>query len=179
MTNPISHAAQIIQQGGVIIYPTEGVFGLGCDPFNREAVLRVLKIKSRSVDKGLILIASCWEQIADLTEPVDHEKLLTALASWPGSNTWIFPASAKVPEWIRGKFTTVALRVSAHPVCRKLCEALNGPLVSTSLNREGQTPAKNPDLFSNEVDFIVPGELGGAEKPSKIRDVLTGKVLRL
>jgi len=182
MKDPIQHATNIVQSGGVIAYPTEAVYGLGCDPFNQEAVLRLLKIKNRSVDKGLILIASDWHHVENLVTLVDASKLQQALDSWPGHNTWVFPASTKAPRWICGKFDSIALRISAHPICRKLCEAINGPLVSTSANPAGKPAIRNLALLKStlarRVDFIVPGDLGDQAKPSTIRDIKTGKVFR-
>lgn len=182
MNNPIEQAAELMRAGGVIAYPTEAVYGLGCDPFHRDAVLRLLKIKNRSVDKGLILIASTWQQVEPLIQPIDASQLQLALSSWPGHTTWVFPASDQVPTWIHGKFNSVAIRISSHPVCHQLCAAQNGPVVSTSANYNSEPPIRDlaelQHKFSKLVDFIVPGELGNADKPSEIRDIKTDSVIR-
>jgi len=175
-------ALACLRQGQIIAYPTEAVYGLGCDPFQAEAVSRLLQLKQRSVDKGLILIAASWSQIESLVEPVPPPALAQALASWPGPVTWVFPAGSTVPSWIRGRHRTVALRVSAHPVVQELCQAYGGPMVSTSANREGEPPLRDframQMMFGKQIDFIVPGKVGGLSNPTPIRDAISGQTLR-
>ncbi|MBS0351126.1 MAG: threonylcarbamoyl-AMP synthase [Proteobacteria bacterium] len=178
----LKKALDCLNRGGVIAYPTEAVYGLGCDPFNPEAVNRLLHIKQRSADKGLILVAASWDQVEALTEPVPPSALAQAMTTWPGPFTWVFPSSAKTPLWIRGKFPSIALRVSAFPIIQELCIAYRKPIVSTSANRGGEPPLRDfrsmQIMFSNEVDFIVPGKVAGLPKPTLIRDILSGEVLR-
>ena len=92
-------AVTALRKGGVIAYPTEGVWGLGCDPRDEAAVLRLLALKQRAVDKGLILIASDEAQLADFVDmsPLDAATREVVRASWPGPNTWIVPASSTAP----------------------------------------------------------------------------------
>lgn len=174
---------RIIQQGGVIAYPTEAVYGLGCDPFNEVAVRRILKLKGRSESKGLILIAASWEQIKPLVLPINPKHLLTVKETWPEPITWLFPARVSVPHWIKGASKKIALRITSHPIAHDLCEQLGYPLVSTSANRAGQGPLRTAEevqeTFGEQLDFIVPGEVGSLEKPTEIRDVLTSKVIRV
>ncbi|MGB6976698.1 MAG: L-threonylcarbamoyladenylate synthase [Gammaproteobacteria bacterium] len=176
------HAIAALQQGGVIAYPTEAVYGLGCDPFNETAVMQLLQIKRRAVTKGLILIAANWDQVAFLTQPLPAAVMVRIRATWPGPVTWVFPASTQVPPWIRGQHATIALRITAHPIASQLCRHYGKTIVSTSANREGETPASDAEtvkqLFGTELDFIVPGEVGGLVNPTEIRDVLSGKILR-
>lgn len=180
--NSIKKAVAVLKRGGIIAYPTEGVYGLGCDPFNGQAVLRLLKLKHRSIDKGLILIASHWEQLENLVKPIADKLLTKAQATWPGSITWIFPAKKTVPTWIRGAHDSVAIRVTKHSVAYALCETYGGPIVSTSANIEGQPVTRNSkevrEQFPQGIDFIVSGKVGNLKSPTMIRDVLTGKVLR-
>lgn len=175
-------AVAILKQGGVIAYPTEAVFGLGCDPFNPDAVERLLAIKQRPVEKGLILIAANWQQVAALTAPLTAAQLQPVFATWPGPITWVFPAAAKVPAWLRGEHTSIALRVTAHPLAHALCEAFDGPLVSTSANLSGQSPARTSDearaQLDHSIDLILEGAVGQRANPTQIRDVLTGQILR-
>ena len=122
-TTTIVDAIAILERGGVIAYPTEGVWGLGCDPLDEAAVLRLLALKQRRVDKGLILVAA---SVAQLDGLVDWQALGAAtrdevLASWPGPHTWIVPATTRVPHWISGAHDSIAVRVSAHPVVARLC----------------------------------------------------------
>lgn len=177
------NAIETLQQGGIIAYPTEAVYGLGCDPFNEQAVTRILELKQRSIDKGLILIAASWQQVQALTQSIPNEVLQKALDSWPGPYTWIFSATTKVPKWITGSHDTIALRVTAHPIAKAICEAYNGPIVSTSANIEGKTPAKTYEevqqQFPQGIDYIVPGDVGNLAQPTAICDVLTDKVLRM
>ena len=169
-----------LKNGGVIAYPTEAVWGLGCDPFDEAAVSRLLAIKNRPADKGLILVAGRVAQLDDLLDwkalPADRRDAV--LASWPGPNTWIVPATARVPRWITGEHRGVAVRVSAHPVVVALCDAFGGPLVSTSANLSGQPPAFNRDALDPallaRLDAITDGETGGLAAPTAIRDARSG-----
>ena len=178
-------AARILRSGGVIAYPTEAVWGLGCDPRDESATLRLLALKQREVDKGLILIAADEAQLAPF---VDFDALTDAQraavrATWPGPNTWIVPASADAPRWITGDHAGIAVRVTAHPGVIALCAAFGGAMVSTSANRAGM-PAANafaaldPAVVAG-TDGVLEGETGGLERPSAIRDAYSGAVLRV
>lgn len=180
--NDYAHIAQILHQGGIIAYPTEAVFGLGCDPFNEAAVLRLLKLKQREVNKGLILIAANYAQIAPLIAAVPKEILQKVRATWPGPHTWLLPASEKVPAWIKGEHASVALRVSAHKIVKAICEAFGGPLVSTSANVAANSPARTGkevlQQFPHGIDLIVAGRVGALKNPTPIRDALSGEAVR-
>lgn len=177
----VQRVARIVREGGVIAYPTEAVWGLGCDPWNEDAVYRLLAIKARPVEKGLILVADDIRQfdflLADLPQ-VWQERLAT---SWPGPNTWLVPHQNRLPEWITGQHDSVALRVSEHPLVRQLC-ALTGPLVSTSANPAGRPAARSrlrvEQYFRGELAGVLDGKLGGRRNPSVIRDLVTGQVVR-
>jgi len=175
-------AARRMQAGEVIAYPTEAVFGLGCDPANEQAVRHLLSLKQRSPDAGLILIADRFEYFQAFIGEIDEARLQPALASWPGPVTWLFPRAATVPDWLAGKHPAIALRLTAHPVCRQLCADFGGAIVSTSANPTTQPAPKSAaevaTYFPQGLAGIVEGELGGRELPSEIRDLLTGKVLR-
>ena len=177
---PVQKAARIIEAGGVIAYPTEGVFGLGCLPQDRDAVLRILAIKQRSVALGLILIASDIAQLDYWIVLPKGSGSLDSTAEYP--TTWIVPAAADVPGWIRGDHATLAVRISHHPVAAALCDAIDGPLVSTSANVSGRPPARNTYIlrrtFGHLVDYIVPGACGPGAGHSEIRELSSGKVLR-
>ena len=180
VSQPIQRAARILQSGGVVAYPTEGVFGLGCLPDNFAAVSRILQIKERDPAMGLALIA------ADLAQ-LDHWIMLPENSAPLSSSddkpvTWIVPATDSVPAWIRGDHDGVAIRLTTHPVAHALCTAVGSALVSTSANISGRPPARNSIVlrrgFRALVDYIVPGECGPASGPSEIRDLQTGKTLR-
>ena len=183
MTAPeLQRAAQVVRSGGVIAYPTEAVFGLGCDPLNAEAVERVIAIKGRSAAKGLILIAADPRQLEPFIQPLPLERREQILASWPGPVTWVLPARPEIPEQLTGGRPTLAVRVTAHPLAAALCRACDTPLVSTSANFSGEPPATSADQVQQRlgelVDYVVNGECGPQKRPSTIRDGLSGAVLR-
>lgn len=180
----IQEAAAAVRRGGVIAYPTEAVWGLGCDPFRETAVMRLLAIKQREVGKGLILVAGSLEQLDGLLDwsRLDRAQYEQVLGSWPGPSTWIVPASSRVPRWITGDHDGVAVRVSAHPVVVALAAASVGTLVSTSANLSGQAPAllrgQLAPALLKVIDGVTTGETGGRSAPSTIRDALSGSILR-
>lgn len=173
-----------LKQGKVIAYPTEAVYGLGCDPDNACAVDKILAIKQRPISKGLILIASNFSQLKPY---IDHQQLNahqldTIMQTWPGPTTWVMPAAKTTPRWITGDFDSIAVRVTQHPVVRQLCQALGKPLISTSANLSGQPAINDFDellaQMSELVDHIVAGEVDSQMTPSKIIDALSGAVYR-
>lgn len=172
----------MVQTGGVIAYPTEAVYGLGCHPLDPQAVLRILDLKQRPMDKGVILIAADFRQVLPYVETPTGALRRKLQSTWPGPVTWLLPARAETPRWLRGEHDTLAVRVTAHPLAAALCQAAGTALVSTSANRAGQAPARSAlrvqRIFGDGVDLIVHGALGGAGRPSEIRDARTGKVLR-
>lgn len=177
-------AARALRQGAVLLYPAEGVWGLGCDPDDEAAVRRLLALKQREPEKGLILVADTLERLAPLLrlDALDPGRRDAVLASWPGPHTWLVPCVDSVPAWIRGRFDTLAVRVVEHPPMRALCRAFAAPLVSTSANRAGQPAARrfeeiDPGLLA-EVDGVVAGETADRGVPSSIRDARSGELLR-
>jgi L-threonylcarbamoyladenylate synthase len=178
----IQRIAQLVAQGEVIAYPTEAVWGLGCDPHNSSAVERLLQLKDRPVDKGLILVGYAIEQFAPYLTKVTPDQRHQLESTWPGPVTWLVPDNGFAPPWVRGRHSSVALRVSAHPVVAALCRAFGGPIVSTSANRAGMPEARNATAvrrqFGHELAAIAPGRVGTLTKPTEIRDLVTGAVLR-
>lgn len=178
----LRRAVRALRQGGVIAYPTEAVYGLGCNPDDGAAVTRLLALKGRSAGKGLILVAAGFDQLRPYLAPLDDARLAPALAGWPGPYTWLIPAAAAVPPWLRGGHATLAVRVTAHPVTAALCRAFGGPLVSTSANPAGRPPARSAlavrRYFRGRLDRILTAPLGGQRRPSTITDLISGRVLR-
>ena len=179
----LQSACDHLIQGHVIAYPTEAVWGLGCDPYNHGAVKRIFAIKQRSPEKGLILVAASMEQLKPLLDPLSESQLKQLRSTWPGPITWLIPDSKKlIPGWIKGSHDSVAVRVSAHPLIRALCTQFENPLVSTSANLSGEPTLREPQelqqKFAGKVDFIVKGELGTGIAPSEIRDLCTGQLIR-
>jgi L-threonylcarbamoyladenylate synthase len=183
MNEDIQKAIETIKQGGVIAYPTEAVFGLGCDPYNHEAVDRILALKNRSPLSGFILIASSWDQLEPLVEPLPPRMMMRVKESWPGPVTWIFPVKPEVPSWVTGNRRTIAVRVSAHPIVQELCKLYDKPIISTSANLSGNPPARDARtvelIFGNKIDFIVKAPVGKSQMPTEIRNAVTGEILRI
>lgn len=178
----IRHAARVVRRGGVIAYPTEAVFGLGCLPRNRAAVGRVLAIKRRSWRKGLILIGATLAQVECYVVLPAEPRRGEVLASWPGPHTWVLDAKTDAPRWITGGRSSVAVRVTAHPLARELCLAAGEALVSTSANVSRRPPHRRllrlrRDL-GRRVDYVLAGPLGDLAEPTRIKDGRSGKILR-
>jgi L-threonylcarbamoyladenylate synthase len=175
-------AVELLRAGHVIAYPTEAVFGLGCDPANEIAVRKLLSIKGRHESAGLVLIASDFAQLEPWVAEVDQELLDRAMQRWPGSVTWLFPKAPAVPDYVAGKHDTIAVRITSHAPSRDLCEAFGGPLISTSANHTAARPARSAGevdkSFGHQLAGILEGPLGGTDKPSEIRDLKTGKIFR-
>lgn len=175
-------ACRALAAGGVIAYPTEGVWGLGCEPLNTQAVERLFRLKRRPAHKGVILIAGEFAQISPFLAHVPKPSLKPVLATWPGPVTWVLPAEPWVPDHLTGGRRTLAVRVTAHPVARALCRAYGGPIVSTSANVSTRPPARTAlevmRRFGDGVDYILPGATGGLRGPTPIRDFATGAQVR-
>ncbi len=178
----VEQAAQCLHDGKVIAYPTEAVFGLGCDPANEAAVRELLCLKGRPISAGLILIADQFERFDPYIGPLSEALRQRAWSNWPGPVTWLFPRAQGVPDWLAGQHETIALRLTAHPVCRALCAAFEGAIVSSSANPSLSEPARSAQqvtgYFGSSLAGIVAGALGAEEKPSEIRDLLSGAVIR-
>ncbi|MPV86047.1 L-threonylcarbamoyladenylate synthase [Ostreibacterium oceani] len=170
----INDAVTIIRQAGVICYPTEGVWGLGCDPQSPSAIQKLLQAKSRPADKGLILVASQFSQIEPyITINAVQRSQLDDL--WPGFVTCLLPKSSNCPALVTGNHETIAIRISEHPIIVALCDALNAPLISTSANISGKPPVANlneaKQVFAQWVEYFIDAPLGGHAKPSQIVDL--------
>lgn len=182
----ITRVRSVLANGGLIAYPTEAVWGLGCDPFNRLAIKRLLSLKQRPANKGLILVAADYQQIAPLLSNLglEQQQRLQASLDDPTTapTTWLLPHGGAFPAWITGGRDKVAIRVSKHPLVAQLCRAHRGLLVSTSANPSGQSPAKNraqtKRYFGSALDLYLKGQVGGESKPSTILDLESGSVIR-
>ncbi|HET7268793.1 MAG TPA: Sua5/YciO/YrdC/YwlC family protein [Oleiagrimonas sp.] len=183
-THDIPAAATALREGGVIAYPTEGVYGLGCNPHDHAAFKHLFALKQRPPTQGVLLLAADFAQIAPYIDEtaVPGNVMADVRASWPGPHTWIFPRSARVPDWVAGEHAGIALRVTAHGPAADLCRACGMAIVSTSANPHGQPPAADAgtvqDYFPDGLSAIVDAPLGGLAKPTSIRDALTGAIIR-
>ena len=177
----LNRLAQAISSGAVIGYPTDTIWGFGCDPLNYASVARILQIKNRGADKGLILLSSSLEYCLPYIdiEPGDRDLLLAPVTR---PTTWLVNASGHCPWWIRGRFPTVAIRICEHPLLRELCGRTESPLVSTSANRAGRATVRNSlqmrRQFADELDCIVTGFATGGASASEIKSLASGKTLR-
>jgi L-threonylcarbamoyladenylate synthase len=178
----ILSAAKILQAGGVVAYPTEAVWGLGCDPFSEAAVNKILALKGRSASKGLIVIADCSDRFAPFLQGLDPEHLQRFKTTRAKPTTWLVPDNGTAGQWIRGEHSTLALRVTRHPLAAALCQAFAGPIVSTSANPQGLPAATTGDkvkiYFAEGVDFQTEGAVGDSGNASEIIDLVSGQVVR-
>ncbi|REG82663.1 L-threonylcarbamoyladenylate synthase [Marinomonas pollencensis] len=174
--------ADIVRQGGVIAYPTEAVWGLGCDPFNESAVKKILSLKSRAIEKGLILVAGNAAQLAPWTETLTTEAAERLISKTAIPTSWVVPDTQITPPWVRGQHASVAIRLSQHAPVQALCAAFNGTLVSTSANPAGLDPAMSKEeviaYFGDGIDAIYDAPLGGNSQPSQVKDLLSDTLFR-
>lgn len=174
-------AVAALKKGGIIAYPTEAVYGLGCDPFNEQAVLQLLAIKNRPQHKGLIVIAASIEQLMPHLTHLPKHQLQKLEAAWPGPVSYVVPDVLSFPKWIRGQHQSVVFRVTTHPVAAQLCRAWGGPIVSTSANLAGQPPIREfyqLRLLKPQLDAVVRGKVGERKNPSTIIRLQDDVVLR-
>ncbi|ALH94626.1 L-threonylcarbamoyladenylate synthase [Acinetobacter equi] len=187
ITTSATEAATLLQQGKVLAYPTEAVWGLGCDPYNENAFQEILRLKQRPIEKGVILLAGHISQVEHLLASLSEEMREKVIQSWTDrkpterATTWLLPAGDHIPTWIKGAHTKVAVRVTTHPLCVALCRAFNGFIVSTSANTAGLSPARSLQdatlYFHQELDYLN-GDLGLSHEPSRIIDAETGEIIR-
>ncbi|HET7832953.1 MAG TPA: Sua5/YciO/YrdC/YwlC family protein [Gallionella sp.] len=183
LAQPVSSRslAAFLKRGGVIAYPTESCYGFGCDPRNRRAVQRILRLKQRPQHKGLILIASSYRQVARYIRPLTPAEQQKLHDGGLQAVTYLMPVKPSCPRWLRGTHDTLAVRLTAHPFAEQLCRSLNSALVSTSANRSGQRPAKTyaecQRLFGQDVR-VLRGRVGKRKRPSTIRAWDDGRIIR-
>lgn len=180
----IEHAAEVFSQGGIIAYPTEAVFGLGCDPDNDEAVNNLLSLKQRSVDKGLILLAASYAQLLPYLDDgaISEDQRISILSRWPDALTQVLPANSNISPLLCGVFDSIAVRITNHPDVVALCELTNKAIVSTSANLAGQPPATTwlqvEQQLGDKIDCIIKTDTLGFLKPTCIINGLTGDIIR-
>ena len=177
----LRQARHIIQSGGIIAHPTEAVYGMACDPANTETLLRLLAIKKRSLEKGLILVAASIDQLEPYIS-IPGNALKKILATWPGPVTWVLPKKPGVSCLLSGSHNSLAVRVSAHPTVQALCKECAHPLVSTSANIQSSPPARSAlavrRIFDQNVDLILSGPVDLSSSPTEIRDAATDQIIR-
>ena len=202
ITDSVTQAAKWLKEGQLLAYPTESVWGIGCDAYNEKAVQHILAIKQRPQAKGMIVITDSTERLTPLLASLDQAQRNTIIKSWKTdsenidlqyqqAHTWLLPIpqtlTTVIPPWVTGQHQTVAVRVIAHPIIRQLCQQLVsvhnpfGLLVSTSCNRSGQPPAMSFTdayaYFDEQISYLQ-AETLGYTLPSQIRDAMTGLIVR-
>lgn len=177
----LRRAVRCLREGGIVAYPTEAVWGLGCDPRNTRAVQRLLNLKLRPADKGLILIAHDFAALQPFLQPIKATASRRVRRTWPGPVTWLLPAAPRTSKLLRGRHESLAVRVTAHPVAAALCRAFGGAIVSTSANPADRRPARTAyevrRYFRGEA-LVLDGRTGGDRRPTEIRDSATGMIVR-
>lgn len=178
----LRQAASILHAGGVIAYPTETVYGLGCDPLNYSAIERLLALKQRPVEKGLILIGARLEQLWPYIDVSDDQLLQKLQTPTPQPTTWVVPARNHTPSWLSGQHDSIAVRISSNPIAAEICNHFNGAIVSTSANPARLPPARSAltikRYFDDELDYLLHATTKPDNKPSEIRDLLSDKRFR-
>ena len=207
ITDSVIQAAHWLKQGQLLAYPTESVWGIGCDPFNQQAVMQLLTIKQRPIEKGMIVVTDSPSRLTALLEGLTAVERQTVLDSWQAdsinatakqAHTWLLPIPKNlpitIPSWITGAHDSVAVRVIDHPLVKQLCAQMvsesnpYGFIVSTSCNPSGHSPARSLSeaqtyflddrMYLNEGVCYLQGETLGYQLPSQIGDALTGQVIR-
>ena len=178
----LRQAVFALRAGGVVAYPTETVFGLGCDPLNAGAVETILKLKRRPIEKGLILIGANLQQLLPYINVKDHALLQKLEQTSDRPTTWICPARENIPTWLTGRHSSIAVRITTHPVAKALCQTLGHAIVSTSANLSGLNPARTRltvwRYFNQQLDYILGSKCTAETKPSQIIDLCSGQVIR-
>jgi tRNA threonylcarbamoyl adenosine modification protein (Sua5/YciO/YrdC/YwlC family) len=171
-------ASEIIKNGGNAIYPTEGIYGIGCDPFNESSVENIFKVKGRDLTKNFIILTS---NINYLKRIIDNN-LFENKALVDGSfTTWVVATNKDCPPWLTTN-KSIAIRITNHPVVDELCVNLGGPIISTSANCSNQKYINDittiENIFDGKIDCIVKGQLGNKKRSSIIKNILTNEILR-
>ena len=178
----ILKVAEQLRSGAVIAYPSESVFGLGCLPDRPKAVKRLLSIKKRSSEKGLILVAGSLAQLLTWIEPLDADGMQTVQTPRDRATTWVVPTRSTTPDLLTGGRDTIAIRISRHPLIQALCQACNSALISTSANLSGEAPVTSVNDLDrrvrDKVDLVLHEDCLGENAPSQIIDLHSGQILR-
>lgn len=165
----------------IFAYPTEGVWGLGCNPFSEKAVKKLINLKKRPKNKGIIILAGSMEQLLPFTKHLNEKLTKRMNEKWPGPHTWLVPSSSETPKWLLGPTGLLALRLSNHKTVKELTKSLNMPICSTSANISGKEPAKDSDeirTFFYDKVHIIEGKLGGLKKPTPVQNLESKEWLR-
>lgn len=180
----VKEGIEALKNQELILYPTEGVYGIGADAQNIELAKKICQLKGRPLSKGLIILADSLERLQEWIAPLsDEQRKMMETMDYGFHHTWLLPKTALCPDVLSGDSPDLAVRLSTHPVAKTLCEGLKGPLISTSANLQGEpaimTQEDALNFYASEVSGVVMGELGGIPQATKIQHIVTGKVYRL
>ncbi len=170
----LAQIAKCLASGGIIIYPTDTIYGIGCDINQPKAVERICRIKNIDPQKAqLSFICKDLSNLSDYTKSIDTPLYRMLKNHLPGPFTFILPASKQVPKILQSKKSTIGLRIPDNTICAALCEAVGHPILSASLPEGNIEDYTNPEIifeeFKDLVDFVIDGGIGGIE-PSTIID---------
>jgi len=171
---------RFIRRGGVIAYPTESCFGLGCDPKNKKAINKIIKLKKRSLNKNFILIGSSLKHFDYFTNSFNDVTKENLFSKWPGPHTWIIKANNRCPNWLKSN-SKIALRIPSFSNCQALINSIDMAITSSSLNLSGKIPLKNyRDVcrFLPDQVKLIKGRIGKNRNPSVIQDFKTKNIIR-
>ncbi|MCG8385715.1 MAG: threonylcarbamoyl-AMP synthase, partial [Cytophagales bacterium] len=176
----IEHIVDVLKKGGVIIYPTDTIYGIGCDLFNRKAIDRVRRMKGIKPKKfNLSFICNDISQVAEYVRRIDNQAFKVMKKSLPGPFTFIFEASSKVPKILETNKKTVGVRIPANNIPRDIVEVLGNPIVTSSIKAEDEVieyttdPELIYDELKNDIDLFIDGGYGG-NIPSTVIDLSQG-----
>ena len=180
----IKQVAECLKNGGIIAYPTDTIYGLGCDISQHKAIERICKIKNVDPQKAqLSFICSGLSNLSDYTKSIDTPLYRMLKTCLPGPYTFILPASKQVPKILQSKKSTIGLRVPDNNICQQILQELGNPILSTSFPGDMVEEYTDPEIihekFEHQVDMVIDGGIGGVI-PSTIVDCTTDdwKVIR-
>ena len=175
----LGQIAECLKDGGIIIYPTDTIYGLGCDIFQQKAIEKICKIKNVDPPKAqLTFICRDLSHLSDYTKSIDTPLYRVLKNYLPGPYTFILPASKQVPKILKSKKETIGLRIPDNIICQQILEALGNPILSASLPGEMVEEYTDPEIiyekFGDKVDFVIDGGSGGIV-PSTVIDCTTNE----
>ena len=172
-----------LQQDKIVALPTESVFGLSCR-VDKTCMQKLLKLKQRDAKKGFILLGGSWAQLAHYVDEgfLTSQHIKMIVTPQKKAITWVVPASDDAPELLTGGRETIAIRLTSDPFLKGICNTLEEAIISTSANIANAQPAKDSSqvnqYFPMGIDYIYEGGIMNNNPPSKIIELLSGRVLR-
>ncbi|MBT4482344.1 MAG: threonylcarbamoyl-AMP synthase [Candidatus Latescibacteria bacterium] len=177
----IEEAVNVLKNGGIVVYPTETVYGIGCDPFNRIAYERVQHLKGRNNNKQMLLLACSLSQVEHFTGRLADIPRRLAHEFWPGPLTMVIKPRNEMPVYLYGDSGGVAFRITSHPIAAALSRNFGCPITSTSANMTGKptvgTYEEALNMFGKDVSIVIKNHIPLNGTPSTVIDLTSGKPL--